>query len=53
MGAHFRALDDGVEIGKTEYDGSQLGKLNGYATVPLPECLIMTLDSFSKTNNVF
>ena len=53
MGAHFRALYDGVEIGKTEYDGSQLGKLNGYATVPLPECLIMTLDSFNKTNNVF
>jgi type III restriction enzyme len=53
MGAHFRALYDGVEIGKTEYEGNQLGKLNGYATVPLPECLIMTLDSFNKASNVF
>lgn len=49
--SHFRALYDGEFVAPIAYDGSQLSKLRGYATSDLPECLIMTLDSFNKKSN--
>lgn len=52
--SHFRALYDGEYVAPTAYDGAQLSKLRGYATSALPECLVMTLDSFNKkTNNLY
>jgi len=52
--SHFRALYDGEFVAPIPYDGSQLSKLRGYATSSLPECLIMTLDSFNKkSNNIY
>ena len=49
--SHFRALYDGEHVAPIAYDGAQLSKLRGYATSSLPECLIMTLDSFNKKSN--
>lgn len=49
--SHFRALYDGEYVAPIAYDGAQLSKLRGYATSALPECLIMTLDSFNKKSN--
>lgn len=46
--SHFRALYDGEHVAPIAYDGAQLSKLRGYATSSLPECLIMTLDSFNN-----
>lgn len=49
--SHFRALYDGDFIAPLPYDGAQLSKLRGFATSALPECLIMTVDSFNKKSN--
>ena len=52
MRDHFRELYDNEPVNLVEYDGSQIGKLGGFARSTATEILLITLASFDKGSNV-
>lgn len=49
---HFRALYGNETVNLIEYDGARLSQLRSFASSSFVEILVITLDSFNKTNNV-
>ena len=50
---HFKSLYGNETIGLTQYDGQQISKVRNFATSGFTEIMVMTLDSFNKTTNLF
>lgn len=52
MRAHFRTLYGNDLIHLSKYDGDQVNIVKSFATSPITEAMIMTIDSFNKATNV-
>lgn len=49
---HFKTLYGNENIHLTEYDGQQISKVRSFATSSFTEIMVMTIDSFNKSNNI-
>jgi type III restriction enzyme len=50
---HFKTLYGNETVGFTQYDGQQISKVRSFATSNFTEVMVITLDSFNKTSNLF
>lgn len=50
---HFKALYGNETVGFTQYDGQQISKVRTFATSNFTEIMVITLDSFNRTSNLF
>lgn len=50
---HFKTLFGNETVGITKYDGQQISKVRNFATSSFTEIMVITLDSFNKSTNIF
>lgn len=50
---HFKSLYGNETVGLTKYDGQQISKIRNFATSAFTEVMVITLDSFNKSSNLF
>jgi type III restriction enzyme len=49
---HFKTLYGNETIHLTEYDGQQISRVRTFSTSSFTEIMVMTVDSFNKSNNI-
>lgn len=53
MEEHFKSLYDNETVHLTKYSGQQISKLRSFASSSFTEILVMTIDAFNKSANLF